>query len=83
MARYKIENFAMESPAFLSFIFNRLSVKKCTIMTKNKIASFLFRKGIYFVLPSSLDLKTRLKLQLEHYVFEMTTTSQLSVYSIP
>ena len=52
-------------------------------MAKNKIASFFFRKGIYFVLPSSLDLKTRLKLQLEHYVFEMTTTSQLSVYSIP
>ena len=66
MASYKVENFGMESPTFLSFILINLSVRKWSFLTKKKMARGVPRKGIYLVLSSPLDLKTRLKLQLEH-----------------
>ena len=81
MASYKVENFGMESPTFLSFILINLSVRKWSFLTKKKMARGVPRKGIYLVLSSPLDLKTRLKLQLEHYVFELTTNC--SFHSIP
>ena len=66
MASYKVENFGMESPTFLSFILINLSVRKWSFLTNKKLARGVLRKGIYLVLSSPLDLKTRLKLQLEH-----------------
>ena len=37
MASYNLENFGMESPAPLSFIFNRLSVRKWSFLAKKKL----------------------------------------------
>ena len=71
----------MDSPSFLSFLTNRLSVRKWTFRGKKKLPGGFLRKGICFVAPLLLDLKTRLKLQLEHYVFELTTNC--SFHSIP
>ena len=37
MASYNLGNFDMESPAFLSFILNRLSVRKWSFFGKKKL----------------------------------------------
>ena len=75
MDSYKLQNFGMESPLFLSFIFNRLSVRNWSFLAKKKLTGIplyfnVFEVGkIAFDPPKKqLDLKTRLKLQLEHLI---------------